>query len=86
MDYRKTSGLPCINKAPTSSTHLLARENDRKAKEAMKASYDKNKHVSESPITVGTRVFLKLERENKATPDWDPQAFLVIATNNAIYN
>ena len=46
MGFNKTSGLPSMFIKPASEKDVFARENDKKAKEAMKIAYDRRKHVS----------------------------------------
>ena len=82
--FSKTSGIPSVAKRSNEPIHIFARENDNRAKQMMKINYDRVKHVSECPITIGSRVFLKIEKITKSTSDWDPETFEVIEINKSM--
>ena len=83
--FNRTSGLPSSKTIQRDTNlHEIARENDFKAKEQMKKYYDNHKHVSECPIGVGTKVYLKLEKVNKDTPLYDPNMYEVIDMNRSM--
>ncbi|CAF1066788.1 unnamed protein product [Brachionus calyciflorus] len=79
--FRRTnaSGLPCLDlgKEKQDPVHLMAQENDRKAKAKMKETYDKQMNTRVPQIKVGSNVFMKQERKTKAMTDWDPTPYLV---------
>lgn len=74
-----SSGLPSIanNNHDWNQNHLLARENDQKAKHKMKEIYDERMKTKEPQLSIGSKVFMKQNRQRKSMTNWDPEPFVV---------
>jgi hypothetical protein len=49
----------------------------------MKHVYDNRMRVTISGIEIGSLVLIKLKKERKSTPIWDPDPYRVIAINGS---
>ena len=84
LGYSRSSGIPQLVQPFTTinlkDLHAYARRNHEVATARMKLEYDNRMRVTTSNINIGSLVLIKLKKERKSTPIWDPDPYRVIAT------
>ena len=87
LGYSRSSGIPQLVQPFTTinlkDLHAYARRNHEVATARMKLEYDNRMRVTTSNINIGSLVLIKLKKERKSTPIWDPDPYRVIAINGS---
>ena len=84
----RSSGIPQLvqhhNQARLDLVHAYARRNHRINSARMKAEYDRRMRATEPALSVGDLVLLKLKKQRKSTPIWDPDPYRVAHINGTL--
>jgi hypothetical protein len=90
LGFSRTVGLPQTNMA-SKDLHAVRKQayetamaNDGRAKARMEAEYNVRMKAQACPIQVDDLVLMKLRRENKLTPEWDPEPWTVTAVKGSM--
>jgi glycogen debranching enzyme len=87
LGYSRSSGIPQLVQPFTTlnliDIHAYAKRNHDMATARMKLEYDNRMRVTKSNIDIGSLVLIKLKKERKSTPIWDPDPYRVIAINGS---